>query len=190
MARKVQVLLVDDLDGTELGTNGETVAFGMGGERYELDLSPDNAKKFRDAMGTYVSAARNVTRVKGGSTSSGSRRGSSGSGRVRMDREQSNAVRMWARVNGWPKLADRGRIPAEVVEAFNANSGRQIPMPEATAPAKPSLAETKGEVPPKDTGKPVNGKEAGTASTAQRPPAANSTKPAKPAAEAKQPTPA
>lgn len=148
MARKVQVLLVDDLDGSELGTNGETVAFGMGGERYEIDLSPQNAEKFRTVLGEYVSAARNVTRT-GGGTSTRTRRNSTGgrAGRTGLDREQSNAVRMWARSNGWPKLADRGRIPTEVVEAFNANSGRQMPLP--SAPAAPSLAETKGEVPPK-----------------------------------------
>ena len=42
MARKVQVLLVDDLDG---GAADETVSFALDGASYEIDLSSDNAKK-------------------------------------------------------------------------------------------------------------------------------------------------
>ncbi|EUA49714.1 protein lsr2 [Mycobacteroides abscessus subsp. bolletii 1513] len=50
-----------------------------------------------------------------------SRAGSSGSGRGRasIDREQSAAIREWARKNGH-NVSSRGRIPAEVVDAFNA----------------------------------------------------------------------
>ena len=40
MAQKVQVLLVDDLDG---GEATETVAFSLDGTTYEIDLSSDNA---------------------------------------------------------------------------------------------------------------------------------------------------
>jgi hypothetical protein len=42
MAQKVQVLLVDDLDG---GEATETVAFSLDGTTYEIDLSSDNATK-------------------------------------------------------------------------------------------------------------------------------------------------
>ena len=44
MAQKVQVLLVDDLDGSEAT---ETVAFGLDGAAYEIDLSSGNAGKLR-----------------------------------------------------------------------------------------------------------------------------------------------
>lgn len=143
MARKVQVLLVDDLDGKELGDQGETVAFGLAGERYEIDLSRDNAKKFREFMGTYVEHARNVTRQGGG------RRHTSGGRRSTMDREQSLAVREWARANGWPELPNRGRIPAEVTEAYHQRGQTKIETP---APKAPSLQEVKQEVPAKVNG--------------------------------------
>jgi hypothetical protein len=47
MAQKVQVLLVDDLDGSEAT---ETVAFGLDGTSYEIDLSTGNAGKLRKEL--------------------------------------------------------------------------------------------------------------------------------------------
>jgi hypothetical protein len=40
-------------------------------------------------------------------------------GRATIDREQSSAIRDWARRNGH-KVSTRGRIPAEIIEAFHA----------------------------------------------------------------------
>ncbi len=34
------------------------------------------------------------------------------------DREQNQAIRVWARKNGY-EVSDRGRIPSEVVEAYH-----------------------------------------------------------------------
>ncbi len=42
MAQKVQVLLVDDLDG---GEADETVTFALDGKTYEIDLTTANADK-------------------------------------------------------------------------------------------------------------------------------------------------
>ena len=55
MAQKVQVLLVDDLDGSEAT---ETVAFGLDGSAYEIDLSSGNAGKLRKELAHYVEHAR------------------------------------------------------------------------------------------------------------------------------------
>src|SRR5438552_14631576 len=55
MAQKVQVLLVDDLDGSEAT---ETVAFGLDGAAYEIDLSSGNAGKLRKELAGYVEHAR------------------------------------------------------------------------------------------------------------------------------------
>ena len=55
MAQKVQVLLVDDLDGSEAT---ETVAFGLDGAAYEIDLSSGNAGKLRKELAHYVEHAR------------------------------------------------------------------------------------------------------------------------------------
>ena len=47
MAQKVQVLLVDDLDGSEAT---ETVSFGLDGVSYEIDLSSGNAGELRNEL--------------------------------------------------------------------------------------------------------------------------------------------
>ena len=115
MARKVQVILSDDLD--ENLPADETVSFALDGTSYEIDLADKNAKEMRDAFARYVSAARKVGRGSGRSSGGGRSRATGGGGR--MDREQAGAIRDWARKNGHA-VSDRGRIPASVVEAYEA----------------------------------------------------------------------
>jgi hypothetical protein len=114
MARKVQVILSDDLD--ENLPADETVSFSLDGTNYEIDLSDKNAEQMREALSRYVQAARKVGRG-GGRASGGGRSRATGGGR--MDREQAGAIRDWARKNGHA-VSDRGRIPASVVEAYEA----------------------------------------------------------------------
>jgi hypothetical protein len=112
MAKKVTVTLVDDFDGE--GPADETVEFSIDGVSYEIDLSARNAKKLREDLKQWIDAGRRV---------GGRRRGRTGApgraGRGSIDREQSAAIRDWARRNGH-KVSTRGRIPAEVIEAFHA----------------------------------------------------------------------
>ena len=115
MARKVQVILSDDLD--ENLSADETVTFGLDGTTYEIDLSEKNAAEMRDAFSRYVQAARKVTR--GGGRASGAGRSRATGGGGRMDREQAGAIRDWARQNGHA-VSDRGRIPGSVVDAYEA----------------------------------------------------------------------
>lgn len=114
MAQKHIVQLIDDLD---QGTAAETVAFAIDGSQYEIDLSAKNAAKLRDALAVYVANARRASRVGAGrAVSAGARR----NGRpTRSDREQTHAVREWARKNGH-RVGEKGRIPATVLEAYNA----------------------------------------------------------------------
>ncbi|HET8623862.1 MAG TPA: Lsr2 family protein [Gemmatimonadales bacterium] len=114
MAQKVTVSLVDDMDGS---TAAETVEFGLDGVSYEIDLSDGNAKKLRDALAGYVNSAR---RAGGRRRSAGGtpRRASGGGARPSVDREQNAAIRDWARKQGM-KISDRGRIPAEVLDAYH-----------------------------------------------------------------------
>src|SRR5919199_1351007 len=116
MAQKVQVILTDDLD--ENVSADETVSFALDGTSYEIDLSEKNAKELRDTFARYVSAARKVSRGGGGGRASGGGR-SRPTGGGRMDREQAGAIREWARRNGH-QVSDRGRIPASVVNAYEA----------------------------------------------------------------------
>jgi Lsr2 len=114
MAQKVTVSLIDDLDGDQAD---ETVEFGLDGKNYEIDLSSGNANKLRDALQAYVAAAR---RPGGRRRSGGGGGGAAGaaSRRPSVDREQNQAIRDWARKRGM-KVSDRGRIPADVLEAYH-----------------------------------------------------------------------
>jgi hypothetical protein len=107
VAQKVQVLLVDDIDG---GEASETVSFALDGTSYEIDLSEGNAKKMRDALAAYVGSARKAARVQGASRA--------GRSSARPDREQTRAIRTWARSKGL-EVNDRGRIPSTVIDQYN-----------------------------------------------------------------------
>ncbi|HET7432685.1 MAG TPA: Lsr2 family protein [Nocardioides sp.] len=104
MAQKVHITLEDDLDG---GDATETVAFGLDGRSYEIDLNDKNAKALRDALATYVAAARRA----GG-------RASRAKGRTQVG-ASAREIRDWARSSGH-NVPDRGRIPSDVREAFEA----------------------------------------------------------------------
>jgi hypothetical protein len=116
MAQKVTVSLVDDLDGSEAE---ETVEFGLDGAFYEIDLSEDNAERLRDALSEYVEHARRS----GGRKRPGGRIAATGRAprTASADREQNQAMREWARKQGMT-ISDRGRIPKEVAEAYNAQA--------------------------------------------------------------------
>jgi hypothetical protein len=112
MAQRVTVQLVDDLDGTA-ADDISTVSFALDGVSYEIDLTEANAEKLRSGLEEFVNSARRTGgRVKRG-TAPAKRAGSPAS------REQTKAIRDWARQNGY-ELSDRGRIPATVIEAFEA----------------------------------------------------------------------
>ena len=119
MATLTTVTLVDDLDGSEAV---ESVAFALDGVSYEIDLSEDNAEKLRDALAGYVASAR---RVDGGRRGPGRPKAAAKpakavrGARTAPDREQTAAVREWARSNGY-EVSERGRLSATVLSAFEA----------------------------------------------------------------------
>lgn len=118
MAQKVQVLLVDDLDG---GEASETVSFGLDGSSYEIDLSGKNAEELRDAFAKYVGSARKAGRTSSASSSRSSGSARRGGGSTAMDRDQAAAIRSWAKKQGL-KVSDRGRIPATIIEQYNSSA--------------------------------------------------------------------
>lgn len=112
MAQKVEVLLIDDLEG---GSADETVRFGLDGVSYEIDLSDSNAAQLREALTAYVQRARkSSTRSQRARTSSSSSRTRGGS-----SRERSAEIRSWARQQGI-NVNERGRIPSWIVEKYQA----------------------------------------------------------------------
>ena len=108
MAQTTRVLIVDDLDGNELPEGqGQTVRFGLDGVSYEIDLSKENADALRKDLKRYAGAGRKLGRQQ--STPS----------RTTSSRQDSSAIRTWARENGH-EVSERGRIPASVIEAYQA----------------------------------------------------------------------
>ncbi len=106
MAQRVNIVLVDDIDGSDAT---ETVAFGLDGTSYEIDLNDKHAAKLRDALASYVGHARKV----------GGGRRTRSSAKTAAPGTSAREIRDWARSNGF-KVPDRGRIPADVREAFEA----------------------------------------------------------------------
>jgi Lsr2 len=109
MAQKTVVVLVDDLDGEPADT---TVRFGFDSHEYELDLTEANAQALREAFARYIPAARKT---------SGGRRASASAEKPAKAFQGFDpaAVRAWAAGNGYT-VSPRGRIRAEVLEAFRA----------------------------------------------------------------------
>ena len=105
MAQKVTVALEDDLDGVPAA---ETVRFGFEGAAYEIDLNTTNARAFRRQLKPFIEHARMAGRTP-------TRRVA----RTVASRQPSGEVRAWARDHGIA-VGDRGRIPASVLDQFQA----------------------------------------------------------------------
>jgi hypothetical protein len=106
----VQTLLIDDLDG---GEAEGTVRFGLDGTDYEIDLNAKHAEALREALATYIDAARGTPR------SAAPRPGRTGRKAAKAGGPDPTAVREWARSQGID-VKDRGRVPADLVVKFKA----------------------------------------------------------------------
>lgn len=104
MARKTQVILTDDIDGSEAT---DTVSFGLDGVAYEIDLNDENAQRLREQLAVWADKARRV----GGRRNTGTRNASSSN--------ESAKIRAWAKDNGY-EVSERGRIAKGIRDAYNA----------------------------------------------------------------------
>ncbi|MGN8026567.1 histone-like nucleoid-structuring protein Lsr2 [Microbacterium sp. 22242] len=112
MARKIVHQLVDDIDGTVLEVGeGETVHFSLDGSAFEIDLTGAHAAELREALAPYVSAGRRTQRTGNGRPAASAKRANRN--------PETASIRAWAGENGY-KLSERGRIPAEVIDAYRA----------------------------------------------------------------------
>ncbi|MDR1189817.1 MAG: Lsr2 family protein [Bifidobacteriaceae bacterium] len=109
MAQRVQVLLVDDLDGSEAA---ETVTFGLDGAVYEIDLSSNHADQLRKGLAKWVEAGRRLP-------ARGPRASRATARPKRPANEDIAKIRAWARAQGL-EVSDRGRIPAPIQDAYYA----------------------------------------------------------------------
>jgi Lsr2 len=107
MAVRTTIVLEDDIEG---GPADETVKFSLGGKEYEIDLNNKNATRFRSQLAPFVKRARPA-----------SSRQSRRPARTASSRQRSAAIRAWAKQRGMA-VSDRGRIPASVIEQYQASA--------------------------------------------------------------------
>jgi hypothetical protein len=114
MAQRTQLVLISDLTGDEIRPgNGQSIEFAYRGVEYRIDLTDKEAAGFDRAIAMYLEHATRVGGRRAG------RRASGGAGATKTDREQLDAMRRWARDNGY-KVSGRGRVSREVQDAFHA----------------------------------------------------------------------
>lgn len=114
--------IADDFDGS---TPAETVYFAVSGKEYAIDLNEEHRAEleevldaFAEQMRRYTDAARPMGKA------SAPRASSSRSGGARRSGTDTKAMRAWAQENGY-EVGDRGRIPAEIVEAYTNRGGKK-----------------------------------------------------------------
>jgi hypothetical protein len=95
VARKVEITLVDDLDGSPAT---ETVHFGLDGNHYEIDLGEANAAGLRSLLAPYIEAGRRSNAYSSA---------------------EAPAIRAWAAENGF-QVSERGRLHQEIIEAYRS----------------------------------------------------------------------
>ena len=118
VAQQIVEYLTSDLSGDEIpgDSNGGTVEFVVSGTPYAIDLTEAELETFNELLAPYVDAAQRLTSR--GAPVSRTTVASSGSGK--RTKEQLTAIRAWAKKNNHT-VSERGRIPAAVLDAFDAS---------------------------------------------------------------------
>ncbi len=125
MAKTVIVQTVCDrcqAEGKEGVESNSEVAFSFEGYAYTLDLCSPHAEDVQNTIQTMIawSSDRERLRESRRRRSGAASTTATGPGQpARRDKEQIGAIRDWANANGF-KVSNRGRIPAEVEEAYSA----------------------------------------------------------------------
>jgi hypothetical protein len=109
VAQKVSVVLEDDMTG---GPAEQTIRFAFEGTDYEIDLNAKNAATFSTQLAPYLEHARRAGRAQAPRP-----------GRTAANRQRSGDIRAWAKEHGLA-VSERGRIPASVVDQYDAAGGR------------------------------------------------------------------
>jgi Lsr2 len=129
MTKKVTENLFDDLDhaqGVETPAD-ETVHFGFDGQEFTVDLTTPHADEFRELLapylevGTPTSTSRKVTVAKAPVEKKPSR-----VKKAAPPVKDSQLIRDWAREHSY-QVGDRGRIPNEIMEAYQMDQGTSKP---------------------------------------------------------------
>jgi hypothetical protein len=111
-------VLLDDYDGKELPDDTAPVSLSLGRTTYNLFLSEANHGKLLEALEPFIKDAEKA----------GTQQRSTSPAKS-TDKDKLKAVREWAQSTGYKytnakgeetTLGDRGRIPQEVVDAYDA----------------------------------------------------------------------
>jgi hypothetical protein len=113
MATHTVTTLVDDIDGST--DDVVTCAFGLGDSHFEIDLNPAHREELESILAKFVDAAREVS-SRGDTRQRARRRKPASGGEVKRDTQ---AIRQWASGNNI-EVSGRGRLPASVIEAYEA----------------------------------------------------------------------
>lgn len=116
MARRVIEVFEDDLDGVE-SPSVKTRSFGLSDTNYEIDLTNENYEKLIKALEPFIHAARVVGRDKPGKAKPKAKMSQS------EQRKANEAARYYGRIVMGKKVTERGRVPAEVLKAWE-DAGR------------------------------------------------------------------
>jgi hypothetical protein len=121
-------LLFDDLTG---GPDAETVTFAVNGREWSVDLDKANRERFDRALEPFIAVARPVGRHP--------KPAKAGQHQASVD---GAAVREWAAAQG-VQVAAKGKIPTDVIEAYEAQLGS--PGHAAEAPSRPLVTEQESQ---------------------------------------------
>jgi hypothetical protein len=109
IATVTRTYLVDDLDGS--AEDVSPVSFSLDRKDYEIDLSAANAARLRARLAKFVDAVTPYRPHRGRPARKAVKSAPS-------NREQTHAIREWARNNGY-EVSERGRISAAIQIVFD-----------------------------------------------------------------------
>jgi hypothetical protein len=120
VAKRVTTHLVDDIDGSVIDDeSGETIEFAVNGVEYVIDLKAKNATEFHRKLDYYIEHSTRVGGRKRKPSPAGAAPTAKTGTPAKRDPAQTRAIRQWAADEGY-EISDRGRIPADIEEAYNA----------------------------------------------------------------------
>lgn len=112
-----QFITVDDITGEPIEDGqGEHIEFSVQGVSYEMDLTKKNADAFHQVLKPYTEKATEVEEV--AAPARPARKAPAQGGNKRSP-DELKAIREWWRGEG-NEISDRGRVPAPVLEAYEA----------------------------------------------------------------------
>lgn len=125
MAKVERVEFIDDLDGKPIDADDlnrvefEVKLPGRQPVRYGMDLRTASVAKFERDMGKYIAKADKMQRNGRAATKPTRASVDTTPAPAPAAPEQTRTIREWAIDNGY-EVSERGRVPAKIVEAFEA----------------------------------------------------------------------